>query len=149
MTTPTDNYNPLPMMVEYPRRISTPILLEQIAPIAIEAAMTGAQLQKHAMQAAAHTTMIAQVSCTMNTTLTITISTFAPHPPIASIAKRHRPQRQEQLEEGEVQIVEIGDIPGDSPELVPIPPKVGTPYPIDISHYRRIQTLTLPAYSPH
>jgi len=84
----------------------------------------------------------------MNTTLTIAISTFAPHPPIASIAKRHRPQRQEQLEEGEVQIVEIGDIPGDSPKPVLIPPRVGTLYLVDISHYRQIQTPTLPAYSP-
>ena len=91
MTTPTDNYNPLPMMVKYPCRISTPVLLKQIAPIAIEAAMTGARLQEHAMQAAAHTAMIAQVPRAMNTTLTIAISTFAPHPPIASIVKRHHP----------------------------------------------------------
>src|SRR6267154_6009378 len=48
ITTPTDNYNPLPMMMEYPRCISTPILLEQIAPVAIEVAMTGARLQEHA-----------------------------------------------------------------------------------------------------
>ena len=69
MTTLVDNYNPLPMMVEYPRRVSTPVLLEQIAPIAIKAAMMGAQLQEHAMQAAAHAAMIAQVPQAMNTTL--------------------------------------------------------------------------------
>jgi len=135
-TNPVDNYNPLLTMVEYPRRISTPILLEQIAPTAIAAAMTGARLQEHAMQAAAHAAMIAQVPRAMNTTLTIAISTFAPHPPIASIAERHHPQRREQPEDGEIQIVEIGDIPGDSPEPIPIPPRVGTPYPINISHYR-------------
>src|SRR6267154_4295662 len=85
----------------------------------------------------------------MNTTLTIAISTFAPHPPIASIAERHRPQQQEQLEDREVQIIEIGDIPGDSPEPIPVPPRISTPYPIDISHYRQILTPTLPTYSPH
>ena len=106
MTTPTDNYNPLSMMVEYPCRISTPILLEQITPVAIEVAMTGARLQEHAMQAAAHAVMIAQVPRAMNTTLTIAISTFTPHLPIASIAKRHHPQRREQPEDGEFQIVD-------------------------------------------
>src|SRR5882757_6349748 len=103
-TNPVDNYNPLLTMVEYPRRISTPILLEQIAPTAIAAAMTGARLQEHAMQAAAHAAMIAQVPRAINTTLTIAISTFAPHPPIASIAERHHPQRREQPEDGEIQI---------------------------------------------
>jgi hypothetical protein len=119
---PTIDYNPTPMMIEYPHCICTPILLEQIAPRAIELAMRTARLQEQAAQAAAHAAMIAQCPRAFNTTIAIAISTFAPHPPVASMAERHQPQERGGSEEGEIRIIEIGDIPGNSPKPIPIPP---------------------------
>jgi hypothetical protein len=114
---PIEAPNGLPFL-DYPQRVLTPILVEQIAPIAIELAMEGAHIQEWQMQVAVHAALIAQVGMLLQGTLAQAIRAFAREPPaIPTIPRR-------------------GIVVEEDP--LPIPPRIGTPHP----------NTMLPPYSP-